>query len=445
MRWSATTSEAEPRLTPSEVTRRWWPLAASWLLMTGELVIAAAVVARLPDPDVQLAAWGVVFAIITVIQAPSNAFLPVSTALSTDRWSFRRLGRYVLVVLATLTTLHVLLAATPLYDVVLGTGLGLPTEVLEAARWPLIAMILWSPGTGYRRYLHGALIRVGFSRVTIWGAGIRLGVGITVLAVGAATLPLPGALLAACGIIAGVVSETVFVRWRAAVLLPQRLPPGGSAAGAGGERLGVRRFADFYTPLVLTALLTMGVQIVVTGFIGRMPQALASLAVWPVVSSFLILWQAPAFAYTEVVISVQGRLGAATALWRVTWWSVALLTVGLGLAVATPLAAAWFDGVMGLSPVLTEMALLTAVWLMAVPALRMLHSHLQGVLVATARTRAVFESVVVFLLVVVAVLSGGVVVGTTAGAYVGALATTLGLVAQTAWLAARAAGLRRQG
>lgn len=425
------------------MTRRWWPLATSWLLMTGELVIAAAVVARLPDPDVQLAAWGVVFAVITVIQAPSNAFLPASTALSTDRAAFRRLGRYVAVVLATLTTLHVLLATTPLYGLVLGTWLGLPDEVLAAVRWPLIAMIAWSPGTGYRRYLHGALIRLGFSRVTIWGAGIRLGVGISVLMVGAATLPLPGALLAACGIIAGVVSETVFVRWRAAVLLPHHLPQESSAGD--GRRLNPRRFAHFYTPLVLTALLTMGVQIVVTGFLGRMPMALASLAVWPVVSSFLILWQAPAFAYTEVVISVQGRPGAAAALWRVTWWSVAALTLGLGVAVATPLAAAWFDAVMGLSPALTEMALFTTVWLLAVPALRMVHSHLQGVLVATARTRAVFESVVVFLLVVVAVLAGGVVVGTTAGAYVGALATTLGLLAQTAWLAARAAGMRRHG
>jgi hypothetical protein len=45
---------------------------------------------------------------------------------------------------------------------------------------------------------------------------------------------------------------------------------------------------------------------------------------------------------------------------------------------------------------------------------------------------------------VVVVLAAGVAIGTTAGAYVGALATTLGLVAQTAWLAARAAGGRDQ-
>jgi hypothetical protein len=187
----------------------------------------------------------------------------------------------------------------------------------------------------------------------------------------------------------------------------------------------------------------MAAQIVVTGFLGRMPEALASLAVWPVASSFLILWQSPGFAYTEVVISVQQRLGAAAALWRVTRWTALLLTLGLAAAVVTPLAGAWFDGAMGLSPELTAMARATALGLLAVPALRMVHSHLQGVLVATARTRAVFESVVVFLLVLVAVLMAGTALGTVAGAHVGALATTLGLLAQTAWLAARAAGGRR--
>jgi hypothetical protein len=91
-------------------------------------------------------------------------------------------------------------------------------------------------------------------------------------------------------------------------------------------------------------------------------------------------------------------------------------------------------------------ARLTTLWLLPVPALRMVHGRLQGVLVATARARAVFESVVVFLIVVAVVLTAGVTVGTIAGAFVGSLlATTLGLVAQTAWLAARAAGGGRHG
>ena len=36
----------------------WWPLAASWLLMSAELPAISAVLARLADPKVHLAAYG---------------------------------------------------------------------------------------------------------------------------------------------------------------------------------------------------------------------------------------------------------------------------------------------------------------------------------------------------------------------------------------------------
>ena len=41
-----------------KVTRTWWPLAASWLLMGAELPALSAVVARLPDARINLAAYG---------------------------------------------------------------------------------------------------------------------------------------------------------------------------------------------------------------------------------------------------------------------------------------------------------------------------------------------------------------------------------------------------
>ena len=36
----------------------WWPLALSWLLMGAELPVISAVVGRLPNPEVMLAAFG---------------------------------------------------------------------------------------------------------------------------------------------------------------------------------------------------------------------------------------------------------------------------------------------------------------------------------------------------------------------------------------------------
>src|SRR5690606_27470186 len=80
-------------LTVGVALRQWWPLAGGWLLMTAELTVFAAIVARMPDPIVQLAAWGVVFAVSTLVQAPSTALLPTATALARDRRTFATLAR----------------------------------------------------------------------------------------------------------------------------------------------------------------------------------------------------------------------------------------------------------------------------------------------------------------------------------------------------------------
>ncbi len=408
--------------------------------MTAELVIVVAVIARLPQPEVQLAAWGVVFALATVIQSPATALLPASTALVRDRASFRRLRSFALTVLAALVTLHALLVLTPLYDLLLLGAMGIPSEVTAAARPALVAMLPWSFGTGYRRFLQGAIIRAGFSGVVIWGTMVRLVVSVTLLVGGAALVALPGAQLAGSAIIVGVLAEMAFVHWRAGVLLPRHLSPGGEVSAT----LSPRRFAAFYSPLVVMTLLSMLVQALVTAVLGRMPRPLESLAVWPAVFGFLVLWQSPALAYTEVVISLLQRPGAVATLRRFSWWLALVVSVGLTLALVTPLAGLWYRAVMGLPAALVELAIFATFLGVALPGVRVLHSWYQGVIVAGERTRAIFESVAIFLAVVALLLALGVAWGGAPGVYVGTVATLAGMAAQTAWLALRAAPMLRR-
>ncbi|MGD8396518.1 MAG: hypothetical protein PVF43_13705, partial [Candidatus Eiseniibacteriota bacterium] len=65
------------------VAATWWPLAASWLLMGVELPLVSAVLARFPDPEIHLAAYGgIVFPLALLIEAPIIMLLAASTALS---------------------------------------------------------------------------------------------------------------------------------------------------------------------------------------------------------------------------------------------------------------------------------------------------------------------------------------------------------------------------
>ncbi len=56
-------------LSYKRILNTWWPLAASWLLMGAELPALSAFVARLPDPAINLAAYGgIVFPLALIIE-----------------------------------------------------------------------------------------------------------------------------------------------------------------------------------------------------------------------------------------------------------------------------------------------------------------------------------------------------------------------------------------
>ena len=94
-------------VTLATVYRTWWPLAASWLMMGLELPAVSAVMARLPEPTVSLAAYGgVVFPLALLIESPIIMLLSASTALSRD-WPSYRLVRRAMLTMGEIGRAHV--------------------------------------------------------------------------------------------------------------------------------------------------------------------------------------------------------------------------------------------------------------------------------------------------------------------------------------------------
>jgi hypothetical protein len=397
--------------------------------MTSELVITTAVIARLAAPEINLAAWGIVFAISTVIQAPAQMLLPSSTALSTDATSHARLRRYALTVIACLTALHAAVALTPLYGLLM-RAIGAPEAITGVARLALVIMTPWSFGTGYRRFQQGVLIRFGHSRVVIFGTVIRLSCTSALLAAGYAIGDVAGAVVAATAIIVGVLAEAAYTQIRAIPVVEGPL----RQARASFRAMTPRRFFDFFWPLVLMTILTMFVQALVAASLGHLPRTLDSLAVWPVLFGFLMVLQSPGMAYTEVVISQLGQRGSVPALRQFTFGLASAVTVVLLIMVSTPLARLWFVHVAGLSEPLARLAE-NALWLgLILPGLRVLQSWYQGAIMFGERTRGIMESVLLFLATAVTILVAGALWGRTAGLYVGMTAFVSSFLVQAGWL-----------
>jgi hypothetical protein len=412
------------------ILHTWWPLAGSWLLMGAELPALAAVVARLPEPKINLAAYGgVVFPLALIVESPIIMLLAASTALSKDWVSYLVLRRYMLRAGAILTGLHVLVAFTPLYYLVVEGAIGAPPEIVEPARLGLMIMTPWTWSIAYRRLHQGILIRFGHSRAVGLGTLVRLSANGAVLAIGY-LLGLPGIVVATCAVSTGVMSEALYVGVCVQPVLRDRLRP----APPVQPHLTFRAFLAFYVPLALTSLLVLLVQPIGSAALSRMPQPLESLAVWPVISGLVFMLRSLGIAYNEVVVALLDEPRSTLNLSRFAAGLAGLTTLLLVFVAATPLADFWFSRVSALSPPLAALAG-GGLWLaILLPPLNAMQSWYQGAIMHQRRTRGITESVVIFLVSNGGMLWAGVVWARLPGLYVGLAALGLGNLAQTAWL-----------
>jgi hypothetical protein len=412
----------------------WWPLAASWLMMGLELPAVSAVMARLPDPTVSLAAYGgVVFPLALLIESPIVMLLSASTALSRDWASYRLVRRAMFVMSGTLTAVHALVAFTPLYDVVAARLLGVPADILEPARLGLRIMLPWTLSIAYRRSQQGVLIRHGRTWAVGVGTAVRLTANVVVLSLGYWLGRAPGIVVGTLAVSAGVVSEAIFSGFAVHPVLRDRVRPAPPAA----PPLTMARFVRFYTPLAATPLMAFFTTPLAAAAMSRMPRALESLAVWPVVNGLVFTQRSVGFAMNEVVVAMLERPRAAHALRRFSLTLAAVTSALLLVIAASPLGPLWFGGVSALPPALMALGVVGLWCAFPLPALTALQSWYQGILVHGHRTRAVSESVAVYLVVMAGLLYAGVALGRVSGLTVTLLANSVATAVLVAWLRLR--------
>ena len=339
---------------------------------------------------------------------------------------------------AALTLLHVLVAFTPLYYVVVRDILGVPEVIVAPARVGLMIMTPWTWAIAYRRFQQGVLIRFGHSRSVGVGTVLRMSTDLIVLAVGYSIGTVQGVVVATSAVVAGVLAEAVYAGWAVRPVLRDQL----RGAPVVEPPLTYRVFYVFYIPLVLTSLLSLLALPIGSAALSRMPQPVVSLAVWPVVTGFVFMVRGLGIAFNEVVVALLDEVGSSRNLERFTWILAAGTTLILLFFVATPASAFWFGRVSALSPALAGLAV-TGLWIaLPMPALSAFQSWFQGSILYSRRTRGITEAVAIFLAASALILIAGISWGMTLGLYVGLAALVLSTFAQTLWLGYRSRPIR---
>lgn len=406
----------------------WVPLAATWLMMAAEGPYIAGIVARMPEAAPNLAAYGVAVSLAWLIESPIMMLLSAATALVRDRASYLALRRFATMLNVIVTLGMVVLAIPPVFRFVGETLIHLPPEIAHLAHAATLILIPWPAAIGYRRFYQGVLVSHHFTRRVAYGTVVRL-VSMSVTAgVLALTTSLPGAILGAIALVAGVTLEAAATRWMARHVV-RSLEESGVVAE--GTLLELGEILRFYSPLALTSMLSMALGPLVTFGLGRGRAPLESLAVWPVIVSTVFLFRSGGVAYQEVGIALKGDLKVrATGLWLGL-----LATLALGAVAFTPLEAVWLQQISALSADLAAFASWPVRVLVLLPLLEYLLSiqrtnwileHRTGVI--TMATAIETGGLVLMLLITIGLLD-------MAGAVAGAIALIAGRLAANAFLA----------
>ncbi len=426
-------------LTLGAITRTWYPLALSWTVMSLEGVISSAFLARLPDPEISLAAYGgVSFAIAFVISSPISMMLSASTAISKNLQAYYRLRKFMMLLGLALTLIYLIVAFTPVYYWVVEQLIGAPTEIIEPGRLGLMILLPFPWLIGYRRLQQGVMIRFGQSGGVTACTFLRIISESLLMLIGFLDGRLPGIVIATGSQVVGMVLETIYASLRVRPILKYEM----KTIPVENE-LTWKELVRFYVPLSMTTIIGFSFQFINSAGLSRMPLALESLAVYPVVSGLSWLLQGPGVALNEVVVALLDRPRSVATLRRFTLLLFAgslLLTL---LFLVTPLSIFWFTHISSLAPNLVQMANNTLWIMLASSGLCVLQCWFQALIVHGRKTRFLSESIVVALIVEVVIIIAGVAYGRMTGVYVGTLGMVISYAAQVFWLWLRSRPLTR--
>ncbi len=429
--------ETRPVMTYGQIFVFWFPLALMWLMMATEQPALTAIIARMPNARVNLAAFGVVFAIALVAESPIIQMLSAATALCGHRQNYELLLRFMHIMALILTIGHLVVALTPLYDFIVGGLLNVPEHILETSRLPFLIMTPFSAAVGYRRLWQGVLIRHGKTWVVPVSMVTRLVALALVLGLGFTRLRLPGATLAAIAIAVGVTVAAL----AAAVLNRIFVTPVMRDAAQHETVLGWHGLMHFYVPLSLTTVVFLLAQPVLTFGIARAALPERSLAVWPVLTAFLFIFNSLALSHQETSIALlkerpesAGRLRSFTTVLAVT------LSALMFLSALTPAGTWWFQGVSGLSDPLLELTRAPLLILSIAPAILTYKVWFRALYVGAGRTRVLAEGVVVYTVVMFVLVFVGSQTLPLPGVITAAASMVVALVVEIGYLLARRPG-----
>jgi len=424
-------SDHKHDLTQKKIFFFWVPLASTWLMMAAEGPFLAAVIARLHDPKYNLAAYGVAFSFAILIESPIIMMTSASTALVKDKESYFKLRNFTFSLNIAVTLVMLIFLAPHVFFFVTQNLIGLEKSIAELTHHTTMFLIPWAAAIGYRRFYQGILIRNNLTRRVAYGTVVRL-LSMSSTAVFCYFFTsLKGAFVGGAALCCGVVVEAAASR----IMAHSSIKKINQTNQPKVKPFRYRFITRFYYPLALTSILSLGIQPLVTFFMGQSRMPLESLAVLPVINSLVFIFRSMGLSFQEVGIALLGKNNQHfPALKRFAVLLSITATAGLALMAFTPLSFVWFQKISGLSHELSRFAILPTKILVLLPALSVILCFQRAIIIKNENTKPVTIATAIELFSVVVLLVLTIKWLGLVGAVCAAISMTLGRLAADIYL-----------
>ncbi len=360
----------------------WINLALMWLIMGLEMPIVNATIARLPNAKENLASFGVAFSIALIIEGPIIQFLSLAAAKSRCQKNYKMILKFAHILNFGLMGVHGIIAIPPIYYGLVEGVMNIPSDIAQQSWRPFLFMLFWTPAIGYRRLWQGILLAHNKSKYLPFTMAMRI-LAVTIGLIALVSINMfTGAEVAAIAlsfsVCMGMVATALVVKKTVTIPQDPTIP-----------LLSWKELLSFYIPLGISSFISMANRPVIAWGISLFPKTLESLATWPVVLSFVYLFQSLTSALQEMTIVLVKSPASQRIVHRFSL-QLSIVISGFYLMVAfTPIGTWYMATVQGLSSELLPFTTLPLMILSFSPLLTGVICWLRGYNILRGNTRIV--------------------------------------------------------
>lgn len=256
------------------------PLSLSASLVTISHVIINGTLTRAPNPEEIIASYAVAMSLLGITEKPAILLRQTCSALVRDRISFRAVARVAFYLLAAIFTFGVLVSYTALGELIFGTLFGAKGEEVEPIMHVYRVVMFVSIFSGIRCLFHGIII---FNKRTFWltiGMVIRL-LGMYALSQYYIARGVDSSQVGAVIFLTGMIIEAAVAFWEGSRLYRRTLPE--KVENHPYER--PSQIFSFYRPLLYSSLIAVIISPAINIALGKTPDAARSIAAFALAGS----------------------------------------------------------------------------------------------------------------------------------------------------------------